>query len=513
MQRYIFILILIALISACTPPVAIPPTHTPQASTELKVSPTPQPSLTSEPVPTQTPTSSATVPPLPSATPIPIIVQSSSPSCPDKKDGSAPMPAFIDPTILEEENDTEEHLRQKYLEAIQDEVVLNYLNQYGFTSVLENYQKVSKSSPGSDFIFYRDVTNDGLPELLMFLGRENISLRIYNCVGEKYKVLFSKDVGGSPSPRANPKGDPPPILTVKDLNNDGLIEISTLSGRRLQESGKYQDIGIGHKYQIFQWDGDDFRSLLFDPSRPGFESAIYVFESGEIYYKELTGDATNELIAYKGTPIWSEYSNGFPWRSEWNFFRWDGINYLLYRKIFNPPVYRFQAIQDADRFFSYGEIEKAIDLYTQVINDPDLKWYSYELQQFLSYLSSYPPDSSTLTKPAIDTEEYFNLSAYARFRLLLISLLKGKERQAENIYKQIQKQYPQGQPGSIFAEMATIFWDEYSTSKDLSTACNKYIAFTMNHQDEILWDLGSAVHALQIHVYEPNDVCNIDVIP
>jgi hypothetical protein len=59
--------------------------------------------------------------------------------------------------------------------------------------------------------------------------------------------------------------------------------------------------------------------------------------------------------------------------------------------------------------------------------------------------------------------------------------------------------------------MATLLWDEYQNSGDLTIACQPVIAYVEEHP-EVLDPLGnSSDHGAQAHKYIPQDICPFEV--
>jgi len=100
--------------------------------------------------------------------------------------------------------------------------------------------------------------------------------------------------------------------------------------------------------------------------------------------------------------------------------------------------------------------------------------------------------------------EYDQLSAYARYRIMIIYLNKGWDGDAKTIYQTLQEKYPKENPGYPYVEMATEFWNEYQLSHDVASACNKAITYATDHK-EILEPLGS--HGLWDKNYTPDSIC------
>ena len=188
-------------------------------------------------------------------------------------------------------------------------------------------------------------------------------------------------------------------------------------------------------------------------------------------------------------------------------FTWDGIHYLYSSIELEPPTYRFQAVQDADRYFLMGEYEKALELYQDVIFSEKLDWWSPEKQRFIgdSFFANMA-GIETPTPPPSNNDEYFELATYARYRIVLHHLARGWISDANITYTTLIEKSPEGSPGYPYASMATILWNEYQKSSSLELSCISVIDFVQSHP-EILDVLGSYEHGSQSHRYVSEDVC------
>jgi hypothetical protein len=192
---------------------------------------------------------------------------------------------------------------------------------------------------------------------------------------------------------------------------------------------------------------------------------------------------------------------------------WNGEAFAFYRTEYARPQFRFQAVQDADQATRWAEYDNALDLYQQAIFSDKLDWWTQERRAYEQilwdsrwYAGSLTPTPTPLPFPTSDPNEYPNLAAYSRYRIMLLHLLRGYLPEAKIVYETLQEKFPADQPGHEFAEMATEFWNEYQTSHDIGQACNQSVEYARSHS-EILTYLGSDYHGWQSHEYAPEDVC------
>ena len=453
------------------------------------------PGPTNTPRPTRTPTSTP-YPPQPFVFgPQARSTQSPPERCPVPDTGEVPPPPFYlgyDPEAFNNSDDFEFPTR---------EAALEYLNKYGITPVRTKIETIAarrgwKAEWLRKKFFMQDLTNDGVPEIMMTL---QVSFPyepfiIIGCRQGKYVLLYEQD---------NVDGYLSSFVTtsIRDANRNGLPELLMITGYLTQG---------GHDYDIIEWDGTGFRSLLPKDDRRWAD--FFVNARGYVRFEDRDGDLVDEVVIESGIPIWSTYDMGLPWRNETIIYKWDGFLYRYQRKDMAPPEFRFQAVQDGDYYTLLGEYDKAASLYQQAIFDPDLEWWSPERREHLRalfYLGMNPTPEPTPTLPAPDPSEYGNLAAYARFRLMLLHLLRGWEPEAQIAYNELQKRFPGGQPGADFAAMGAAFWTRFQGSRDLAVACSAAREYITAHP-EGLYFVGSDHHGWQGFGYTAGSLCPVE---
>lgn len=156
--------------------------------------------------------------------------------------------------------------------------------------------------------------------------------------------------------------------------------------------------------------------------------------------------------------------------------------------MFSPPEYRFQAVQDGDRALAAGDIDQALDFYRQVIYSDTLGWWSPDREQFIwdVYDTTFTNDP-TPDPPTLDSNEYDNLAAYARFKLMVIYVSRGWHADAKIMFDYIQRLYPEDKVGHPYSELASIFWNDYESSRSIAAGCQAAIDFASLHNKEIIY--------------------------
>jgi hypothetical protein len=530
-----FFSLLACLLCACTSP-GPSPTHPPLTSTPT---PTPLPpaasTFTLAPTGTQPPTPSATPGTLPSVTitgavtvrRTPVDIAKDIPPTPTRRPSKTPLPTNT-PTIdlaqlmllptfdaaravtrtpappapcpavnPDLQADADSWLDTKGYVNLMDERVLEFLNAGGSPEAVLNAssQEYAYIFDSDNYAAQQDLTGDGVPELVLSDGWV---IYVLGCRAGQYQMLFT--VAEDPAWLANIS-----FILPGDMNLDGIPEIIA------DEQG-------GHGYPtsivtVYAWNGTEFVPLTqgFFPYRRDIISYIFWHMVARVSVQDVDGNGTLELLL-TGLPEPGSalYSEGVPWRKETDTYTWNGAIFTLSNVAFTPPEYRFQAVQDGDRLALAGDREGALDLYQQAIFDVQLEGWS--LERFRYLLNDCPNRLDECGPfPAPDPNEYYQLAAYARFRIVLLHLLRGYLSEAETVYRTLQEKFPADQAGHAYAEMAAAFWEAYQSSQNIEQACAKAIEYAASHPEEILSYLGNSeinyFFGAQSLKYTPQSVC------
>ncbi len=108
---------------------------------------------------------------------------------------------------------------------------------------------------------------------------------------------------------------------------------------------------------------------------------------------------------------------------------WNGQYFVVVQNTYEPPYYRYQAIQDGDRAFYYGDTAGALGFYQQVILDENLEWLTQDrwYHDFWTDNAMHNHEPTPTPNPSLqpDPAEYANLAAYAYFRIMLTHVTEG----------------------------------------------------------------------------------------
>jgi hypothetical protein len=222
--------------------------------------------------------------------------------------------------------------------------------------------------------------------------------------------------------------------------------------------------------------------------------------------RDIDSNGTKEIILMNNGFV--QPDNDFPYRRETRICMWNGQNLVVYKREFDAPYYRFQAVQDGDRVILSGDYNQALSFYQQTINDKKLEWFTQDRKwyDFWVYHSKiYSSEPTPTASPALipDPNEYPTLAAYAYYHIMLLQILQNDGIKAESTFNTLQSEFP---PESYFAQVAFVFWQEYQLSTNIQSSCRKVVEYAQEHPVpvEYLGDWDHGVHSIQ---YTPETIC------
>jgi hypothetical protein len=179
-------------------------------------------------------------------------------------------------------------------------------------------------------------------------------------------------------------------------------------------------------------------------------------------------------------------------------------------------VYRLHAIWDGDDASRLGDYAEALALYQRAIFDESLLgWWNPIRAPLLEDYAVPPPP---------EPDERPRLSAYARYRIVLLHVVQGNLREAQIAYDTLQSRFAADSVGHQYAELARVYWEEYDSSHDVGSACDKAIEHTRTAETATLDTIGQSSTTLEgvrsavlqdilapiyspSHPYAPEDIC------
>ena len=359
-----------------------------------------------------------------------------------------------------------------------------------------------------------DVTGDGIADAVVSVilelpsGDGFGSVSVFGCQSGQVDVLMTESAMSQ---------FPFMHIATHDLNADGVPEIVY----SVEDFGAHDSTT---SVFIREWDGHEFRQLLVPPGDgwPYFRGGAAMFNlirigSTHIYdllwepdtveidsvLPDTDGNGTRELILSGG--VGRDYTGDGPQRVTIDTWSWNGEAFTLADSRFEPPEYRFQAVLDGDAAFARGKFDEALDFYQQSLDDPKLKGWSIEhrrqLGQFGLGVPTLPPD---------DPAERPRLAAYARFRILLLYAVQGRDADAASQWAIMQDQHPTGSPGFTFLQMADLFYQAFRQTGSIESACAVARAYAEKNADLILTPLGSQFYGYLYEDYTAEAICPVD---
>jgi len=379
-----------------------------------------------------------------------------------------------------------------------EQAILDFLNAGGTPQAIISTFLQETGWFEEDLAIQQDITGDNVFE---FIFSDKRIVRVFGCENGKYQTLlrYTEDsVGFLRAIRVSAPGD---------MNLNGVSELIT--------NAQHGTMNAEHLVTIFEWNGEQLESVIQGESYSDGKYSSSAAMSGvtQVSTNDIDGNGTLELVLVGSPPIETTSAyDGLPWRTETHVYSWNGDQFLLHRVIFSPPEFRFQAVQDGDKAFLVGDYDQANEFYQQVISNDMLEWWSEDRWSYEIRSLSIQASETPLSTPIPDLTEYPNLAAYARFRSLLLHIVRGNIAEAENEFNILKEKFLPGQPGYAYVELATSFWDEYQEVANIEDACTKAIEYADLHSVEILSFLGNGEHARayfgnQSLDYEPEDVC------
>ena len=345
-----------------------------------------------------------------------------------------------------------------------------YLSQGGtpanLLSILRNASSINDQWGG---VFSIDLSGDGEPETIAstvdpFSADQSTGLSgmllIYGCENRQVILWYSNiATRPNPLPRIVQTGN----FIAAPRGNQIAVQTESCSASTCFE-----------RFEVLGWDGQAMVSLLAEPLE---------LPAGQYQLLQADADAPIEIEAQKG--VIGSIGAG-PQRTEKQLWDWNGAQYVEVKSELSPVEYRIHAIYEADDAFNAGDYQKAVDWYSRAITDDALKDWLTES----GYARAHDRDT---------------LKAYARFRLLLIGLLRGDANAADQL-SALTAEYPEGSPVHQTQQMAQLLWDKYQATKNWAETCAAVNAFA-NDQYQIVDDLGLFGYANRM--YTSDDMCPV----
>jgi len=348
--------------------------------------------------------------------------------------------------------------------------IRGYLSQGGTTAnlltILRNASSINDQWGG---VFSIDLSGDGEPETIVSIidpfSTDQVAgpsglLLIYGCENRQVTLWYS-----------NLASQPQPLARIVQTGNF----IAAPRGNQIAVQTEY--CGANTCFQridVLGWNGQAIVSLLAGPLE---------LPAAQYQLVQVDADTPIEIQAQKG--VQGSIGAG-PQRTEKQLWDWNGAQYVEVKTEPAPVEYRIHAIYEGDDAFNAGDYPKAVEWYSRAITDDALKDWLTEI----GYANAHDRDT---------------LKSYARFRLLLIGLLRGDANASDQL-SALAAEYPEGSPVHQTQQMAQLLWDKYQATQNWAETCAAVNLFA-NEEYEIVDDLGLFGYANRM--YTSDDMCPI----
>jgi hypothetical protein len=345
-----------------------------------------------------------------------------------------------------------------------------YLAQGGTTAnLLTILRNASSINDQWGSIFSIDLSGDGEPETIVSIidpfsadqatGPSGMLL-IYGCENRQMTQWYA-----NAAPRPNP------LPRIAQTGNFIAAPRGNQVAVQTESCGASTCVS---RFDVLGWNGQTIVSLLAEPLE---------LPAGQYQLVQTDADVPIEIQAQKG--VIGSIGAG-PQRTEEQLWDWNGAQYVQVKSDLSPIEYRIHAIYEGDEAFNAGDYRQAIDWYSRAITDDSLKDWLTEI----GYARAHDRDT---------------LKAYARFRLLLIGLLRGDANAGDQLAA-LTAEYPEGSPVHQTQQMAQLLWDRYQATQNWVETCAAVNLFA-NEEYEIVDDLGLFGYANRL--YTSDDMCPV----
>jgi hypothetical protein len=266
-----------------------------------------------------------------------------------------------------------------------------------------------------------DFTGGGVPNVTLTYHApdDGGTLLILGCVNGLYSPLYQAITGG----------DAPQIVAAGDMNFDHIPDL--LFSNRQCSVDNPDD--CGYRTQLITWQARDgrFVSLLNGP--------LNSIEPPTI--SDVDNDQVLEVVVRLSDP---GNSTTGPLRTGVNIYDWSGAAYVLSIVQFDPPRFKIQVIQEADKAFARFDTQQAISLYQQAQTNTALRFWLND-------------------EPAI-------LDSYTLYRLVLMYAYIEDDNLLATYQAAIQA-YPDPATQPVYIAMLDAFWNALQVTHNLHNAC------------------------------------------
>ncbi len=350
------------------------------------------------------------------------------------------------------------------------DAILNFLNAGGTIPILEQAVNKQYRHPltAAQLVWKLDVTGDAVADVVVDFKPPFMQsfLYVFTCREGRYAMAESSlvtDEAGNPA-----------IKGIHDMNGNGIPEIVYFYQPHVGVRG-----GGTHVFLILEWNGQRFVDLVEgrntdnqNPLPPALAGPEIDGAFGGI---RDHGNGTSELVLIAPSPKDSHYGGSITGRRREHIWAWNGVAFTyLCSRAAEPAAYRVHAAEDGDNESRCGRYEQAMVAYQRAIFDNNLLGWTNDTTIHQEATPYFDPDERTY------------LSAYARYRIILVHVLRNRLEEAQTDYGILQKLYPEGTTGHQFAGLARAFWEGYHAQRSVAAGCQRAVEYTTGRAEVIL---------------------------
>jgi hypothetical protein len=268
-----------------------------------------------------------------------------------------------------------------------------------------------------------DFTGAGQADVILSYAApdEGGTLLVMGCANGAYNLRYQISTGGTP----------PQIISTGDLNADTRPDL--LFSAETCAADNPDDCAFRTQLITFDAASGRFVSLLNGTLSSAAAPAT----------RDIDDDRVQEIV------VRSDFDGNRatgPLRTGTYIYDWNGVTFTLSIVQLDPPRFKIQVLQEADRAFNRQEFESAIGLYNQAELDTGLRfWFN---------------------------DEQGLLSSYAFYRLVLAYAYIEDERLLPT-YQAATQPFPDPASAPIYITLLNTFWNALQVTGNLNSACRE----------------------------------------
>lgn len=263
-----------------------------------------------------------------------------------------------------------------------------------------------------------DLTGEGTPDVIIGFNApdDGGTLLILGCADSRYRIHYQGGFGGSI----------PQMIHAGDMNQDLRPDV-------LFSSQVCTNDVCAYRTQLVTWSPQEGRFT-------GFIDGI--IDSPEMpNVLDIDNDRVIEIVVRQTSRGTAQTG---PLRTGVTIYDWNGLNYTRSITQLDPPYFRIQVVQEADRNLIRLDVNQAIPIYQIALNDTALRnWYN--------------DDSAVLT-------------SYTLFRLMTAYAFTEDQRLLST-YQALTQNYPDPATAPVYVTMGVTFWNALQVTNNLRSAC------------------------------------------